>query len=256
MKRLLILLTGNAVCFGHSIPLFITDNNAFTFSQVIETHPSECCDYTLWADVFANFASFPKVNFHTEGVVLGYDRCCGDALTYGIAAGYSRDYYHKHESGRITSIFIAPYATAYFFDFYLEGKFLYAYNRIKNQTENFHIHNLMPHLGFGYDYCFCSTIFEPFAMFDWVFNQASSMLRSEAGLRIYKCWDLVIVKIVGGYVNKAPFKMAFHNQNLGTWGISALLKSHCGFFGMLAYDGEAGDGYLANMFQLTLGKDF
>ncbi len=253
MKRLLILLTGNAALFGSSIPHFIADNNAFTFSKVLEPHALECCDYSLWADVFANFASFPGAHFHTEGVVLGYDRCCGSALTYGIGAGYSRNHYRK---GRIVSLCIAPYATAYFSDFYMEGKLLYAYNRIKNEESNFHINQLMPHLGFGYDYCCCSTIFEPFAMFDWVFNNHSSMLRSEVGLRIYKCWDCLVLKAVGGYVNKAPFKMDFHNQNLGTWGISALLKNNCGFFGMLSYDGEAGSGYLANLVQLTLGKDF
>jgi len=269
--------------FGSSypdrLPIFITDQNIFTYAQVLE-HATE----DLWLDLFANIASQNEIDFHTEGLALGIQRCWrGGSL--GLAAFYSRDHFHEdhhRDRGRIVSIGIGPYFRMQVCRLFAEAELIYVYNRIKNNRHlhshtarsNYNTDQLMPHLKFAYDLCY----FEPFLTLDWAINWVSavdemgtsgryfcstfsSMLRTAVGLRASHCRQLcngtLVLSAMASYVNKAPFELAsFHCQNLGSWGLSLLYKNRCGYSAMIAYDGEAGDGYLSNLVELKFGMEF
>ncbi len=252
-SRLLLATLCSLPLYG-STSIFIIDQNAFTFSQI-------SIEEGLYLDLFANIASQDELDFHTQGLSMGIAECCGD-WTLGLAAFYSRDHFHHRGRGRIVSIALTPYARVDACPFFAEGELLYAYTRVRSDETTFHTDLLMPHLKFGMEFAH----FEPFATFDWAINWApshhtSSMLRNELALRAFQCWEICsgTLKLsgVGGYINKAPFHLdSFHNQNLGTWGISLRFENPCGSFAMLSYDGEAGSGYFSNLIQLKLGIGF
>ncbi len=273
----------------------------------------------LWLDGFAEFSSqkaqdqTPGFKFNSEGIVLGYDRFCTENGMIGIATSYIHSNYHEHHNsgkGEINSVVLAPYATAYFYNAYIETALTAAYNHINNHrhidfpgfkataSSSFHTYQLVPQLGVGYDFKrFGWFVFEPFALFDWVVNwqddfkerggkafnakqrnRTSSMLRSELGLRLYqnfdRNWGTFVMREVAAYVNKAPHKIGAitaalvdipssftvesfkDHQNLFTLGIAGLIKGKNGFFGMFAYDGEIGSGYISNEVQFKVGKFF
>ncbi|MBS0628599.1 MAG: hypothetical protein JSS30_00060 [Verrucomicrobia bacterium] len=249
MNRYYLLL---ALPLTASAPIFIIDQNAFTYSQIDVQEG-------LYLDLFANIASQDKLDFHTEGLSLAVARCFGNCWTFGLAAFYSRNHYHEHrlhDRGRIVSVALTPYARLALCPFFAEAELIYAYSRIRNKETNFHTDLLMPHLEVGLEFCH----FVPFVSFDWASNwhhHYSSMLRSQAGIRFPYSFGNLITTATFGYVNKAPFDLCrYSTQNLGTWGLSLRYENECCAFAMIKYDGEAGSGYFSNLIQLEFGIPF
>lgn len=268
-RKLLLCLPIAAI--AHEVPVFIADQNAFSCSKVLWTQLDRAPG-VVWLDLFANFARqecFDNFRFNTEGIALGLNWTCNEWWTAGIAAFYTRDHFHRrsHCGGRIVGIGIGPFACAYICNFFIETDLLYFYTRVRHKDKySYPINQLMPHLGLGYDFCWGSFALEPYARLDWVVNwrehsHTNSMLRSEVGLSASRCldycWGSIVLRGSGAYLNKAPFEWDFfRTQNLGTWTVSALFQNRCGYFALLGYDGEAGDGYLSNEIQLKLGVEF
>ncbi len=110
-------------------------------------------------------------------------------------------------------------------------------------------------------------------------SSTSSMLRSQIGFQLYQtlewgCGTTFVLRETAAYVNKKPFdvgrvksalvgnphyftqKSFKEAQNLITVGISGMLNTKNGYYGMFSYDGERGSGYNAYEVQLKLGKFF
>lgn len=255
----------------------------------------------------------PAFRFNAQQVFVGYDRYFSSNGIFGIATGYARNEIHQeHHLGTsdIDTFAFAPYGTVYYWHCYTEFALVSSINLIENKRHVFFegfdetakshhkIYQLMPHLSFGYDYNLKRWgVLEPFAQLDWVVNwengykehgsdafdmrvksHTSSMLRSELGLNFYQNWqwskNMIILKEVAGYVNKASFGVGTvtstligfpssfitetfrGNQSLFNCSFDFLWKNSSGFYGMVGYDGEFGSGYISNEIQLKIGCFF
>lgn len=223
----------------------------------LEEGVRSCENNGLWAQGFADYAwqdeqaEVPEFHFTVYGFLLGYDRYMQNGWT-GVTAGYAHTSISEdHNLGRsdINAVILAPYGTAIFSDAYFEGSLVAAYNRVRQKRHisfpgftckaesSYNIWQLMPHIGFGYDFTWDSFILEPFASFDFltmwqesyhekdcpafdmkIKSRTSFFLQSELGLRFYqrwaRCWGVALLQETIAYVNQAPFSVGTVNAAL------------------------------------------
>ena len=211
----------------------------------------------LWINGFADFAhqdaqhQVPSFRFRTFGFLLGYDRFFEHGWV-GAATGYTNtSIYQNHNlgNGEISSFILTPYGTVQFYNAYCELFLMGAYNPTEqkrhisfsdfDQTAHSHFHTwqLMPHVGFGYDYSRGFLTLEPYVGFDFLTtwqpafrekgcpafdvnqkNQTSFFLQSEIGLRFYQQWEgkygICILRETGAYVSQLPIGVGTVNAAL------------------------------------------
>jgi hypothetical protein len=270
---------------------------------------------TVWVAPFGNYVhqkaegASPTSNNSIGGFLLGYDYSYSD-LMFGGALGYAYNYmgFGSGNHGSVQeelATFYGSYERDYLLvNFALWGGFYELYNKrntlsvatSKGNTEGW---IFSPHLEIASPFK-RGISFEPFVMLDYVNNwqggytekgssglnlivdkHYSSVLRSEAGLRLFEEWDIKRGKFVFGqkvsYVNQAPFYFgpvttsfvasassfpiaigASHVQNLGALELNASFlpwneKYPYVSFGVQA---EAGSSYQSYFGNIEIGKSF
>lgn len=211
----------------------------------------------LWFDGFADFAhqdaqhQVPTFHFTTVGFLIGYDRFW-ESGWIGLSTGYANTSISEHGnlgSGNINSFILTPYGTVEFNDAYCELSLLFACNQTNQKRHirfldfdetaqsSFHTWQLMPHLGFGYDYSWDLLVLEPFVAFDFLTTWQPSFqeigcpafdirqrnstffnLQTELGLRFYQQWEgdwgVCIIREIAAYVSQVPINIGTVNGAL------------------------------------------
>ncbi|MBI3508443.1 MAG: autotransporter domain-containing protein [Chlamydiia bacterium] len=289
--------------------------------QLPTSLPSQQKPYTVWMEPFGDYVhqsasgSIPATANTIGGGLIGFD-CRIRSAILGAAAGYAFNYLHYGQSlghGNLQeemACLYTAYQRPYFYMNAVVWGGIYQMHNVRHSlfglaTSKAHLWGwlLSPHLEIGspisptrHPWC----TFEPFAQADWVNNwqkaftekgasglnvkmdgQYNSLLRSEAGLRVYQslnyAWGKVLLEEKASYVNLAPFHVhtattAFVGsastfpvaiastkvQNLGgTEFRLAFLPANCKMpYGVLSFQGDFGSSYQSYFGSVELGKNF
>ena len=270
---------------------------------------------TIWVAPFGNYVhqkaegASPTSNNSIGGFLVGYDYSYSD-LMFGGALGYAYNYigFGSGNHGSVQeelATFYGSYERDYFLlNFALWGGYYELYNKrntlsvaiSKGNTEGW---IFSPHLEIATPFQ-RGIFFEPFVMLDYVNNwqggftekgssglnlimdkHYSSVLRSEAGLRLFEEWDIKRGKFVFGqklsYVNQAPFHFgpattsfvasassfpiaigSSHVQNLGAVEVNASFLPWNEKYPYVSFGAqvEAGSSYQSYFGNIEIGKSF
>jgi|GEM_PF-1488814 len=192
--------------------------------------PRDCCscdcDSNAWVTVFGNIMDNKKqldnlrrYNADAIGLLTGVDFCCGDRFTYGAAFGYTHTHLlwrNNGGGGNLNSYYGALYASwlCHYFsmdlsvlgggsDNDLDRKITFA-EVDRTAKGDFWNYFVTGHLGLKANWCWCDSVFEPFAVADYhyythgsfsekgadslnlrVRSKDQHMMRGEAGMLWY-----------------------------------------------------------------------
>lgn len=260
--------------------------------------------------------AIPSYNNKLAGAMIGFDYNINQNFVWGggFAYGYNDVHYSKGQGHtKINQESLVLYAscenTCFYTNFALWGGLFQAKHKRHSLSgtissrANPYGWNLAPHLDIGapfWMYCFPCSTFEPFISLDWANNwqyhyrekgssgfnialkkQYASILRSEAGLRIFQTlacdWGLLIVEEKGSYVNRTALQKgvrsaafigsesSFEVETLCRRGQNhGLVEFHlecqpycsCDVYGSFDYQGEFGCSFESQTLTFALGKNF
>jgi hypothetical protein len=221
---------------------------ADTHEEVLAEMPkkADASSFSVWLAPFGSYIhqdaqkDLPSVNNTIGGALLCLDYYQNANTTFGGGLGYAYDYVHfsqglghsniNEEVGVLYASFdrgVAYVNVAVWGGFYqLSNKRnTLGFITSKSSTQGY---LLMPHLEIAFTPYKTWFVVEPFAMIDWAnswqehFTESgasglnlvmpgyhSSMLRTEAGLRLYEIisysWGKFLIQEKGSYVNQTPF---------------------------------------------------